>query len=94
MNEKHRERTQRIQETGGRLRGGTRGNVWEWGPQSSREDYLMEMDDDAFESLMLHMDDVTTYQAKIALLEEEIESLKEENSSISHNLSRAIDNIP
>jgi len=58
-------RTQRIQETGGRLRGGTVGNVWEWGPKSAREDYLFEMSDDVFDAFMDHCEDVTYYEAKL-----------------------------
>ncbi len=66
--EEHRQRTQRIQETGGKLRGGTNGNVWEWGPKTAREDFLMDMEEDEFESYMEHCEDVTRYEARIKTL--------------------------
>ena len=68
--QEHKRRTERIQETGGRLRGGTNGNVWEWGPQSYREDALMEMEEDLFEAHMDHYEDITRYEAEIKTLKD------------------------
>lgn len=71
-NAEHKRRTERIQETGGKLRGGTNGNVWEWGPKSAREDYLMEMDYDKFEDFMEHCEDVARYETEIATLKSDL----------------------
>ena len=66
--QRHKERTERMQESGGKLRGGTVGNVWEWGTLMSREDALMRMGDDEFEAIMNHYEDVANYEAEIARL--------------------------
>ncbi len=64
----HKERTHRIQDTGGRLRGGTKGNVWEWGPKAAREESLMEMTEGEFDAYMEHCEDVFNYEQKIKRL--------------------------
>lgn len=64
-NSKHKHRVERIQETGGRLRGGTNGNVWEWGPLSAREDYMMEMSEETFETFMDHCESTTDYEKEV-----------------------------
>ncbi len=72
----HIERTQRIQESGGKLRGGTNGNVWEWGPVSAREDALMEEEEDLFEALMDHYGDIVRYEKQLAELREKVSAFE------------------
>lgn len=85
--QKHKERTERIQETGGKLRGGTVGNVWEWGPQGSREDSLMEMEEEVFDAHMDHMESITRYEARLEKCKKETQDIASAGSAMKELLN-------
>jgi hypothetical protein len=75
-----------IQEAGGKLVGGTIGNVWAWGPQSAREDALVDMGDEEFEALMEHYADAARYTSTIAHLERDVDRLEGQVQDLKEQL--------